>query len=94
MLSHVRSIAEAFRVLTGAAVDADSLLAGRAALLGLSPKGRISAGGATRLMPSRDGWCALTLSRPDDVDAVPALLQSDDVGSDPWPACSSWVADQ
>ena len=27
------------------------------------PDGRISAGGATRLMPGRDGWCALTLSR-------------------------------
>jgi hypothetical protein len=91
VLSHVRSIAEAFRVLTGAAVDADSILAGRAALLGLSPKGRISAGGATRLMPSRDGWCALTLSRADDIEAVPAMLQSDDVGSEPWRDVQQWV---
>ena len=66
------------RQLTGVAVDAEELLAGRAALLGLSPQGRISAGGATRLMRGSDGWCALTLSRPDDVDAVPALVESDD----------------
>jgi crotonobetainyl-CoA:carnitine CoA-transferase CaiB-like acyl-CoA transferase len=84
-------MADAFRALTGAAVDADTVIAGRAGLLGLSPRGRISAGGATRLMPSRDGWCALTLSRPDDVDTLPALLQSE-VGDDPWPAVQRWVA--
>ena len=84
--------ADAFRQLTGVAVDAAELLTGRAALLGLSPQGRISAGGATRLMRSGDGWCALTLSRQDDVDAVPALLESDAVGDDPWPAVQRWVA--
>ena len=45
-------------------------------------------------MRSRDGWCALTLSRHDDVDAVPALLESDAVGDDPWPAVQRWVADR
>ncbi len=59
----------------GIAVDAASLLAGRAGLLGLTRGGRVSAGGATRLLAARDGWCAITLSRPDDVAAVPALLQ-------------------
>jgi CoA-transferase family III len=92
VLSRARRVANAFRALTGAAVDADAIIAGRAELLGLSPHGRISAGGATRLMPSRDGWCALTLSRPDDVDTVPALLQVDAVGDDPWPAVQRWVA--
>jgi CoA-transferase family III len=93
VLSQARRVADAFRALTGAAVDAEEIIAGRAALLGLAPTGRISAGGATRLMPSRDGWCALTLSRPDDVDAVPALVQSDAVGGDPWRAVQNWVAD-
>ena len=41
------------------------------------PGGQVSAGGATRLLPGRDGWCALTLSRPDDIDAVPALVERD-----------------
>ena len=94
VLSRARRAADAFRALTGVAVDAAELLTGRAALLGLSPQGRISAGGATRLMRSSDGWCALTLSRQDDVDAVPALLESDAVGDDPWPAVQRWVAEQ
>jgi CoA-transferase family III len=93
VLSQARRVADAFSALTGVAVDAAEILAGRASLLGLEPPGRISAGGATRLMASRDGWCALTLSRPDDVDAVPALVQSDAVGGDPWPSVQHWVAD-
>jgi hypothetical protein len=87
VLSQARRAADAFGALTGATVDADEILTGRATLLGLS------AGGATRLMRSRDGWCALTLSRPDDVDAVPALVQSDAVGDDPWRAVQAWAAD-
>jgi CoA-transferase family III len=92
VLTRARRAADAFHALTGVAVDAAELLTGRAALLGLSPQGRISAGGATRLMRSSDGWCALTLSRQDDVDAVPALLESDAVGDDPWPAVEQWAA--
>ena len=67
-------------------VDADEILIGRAALLGLRPAGRISAGGATRLLATRDGWCALTLSRDDDVQSVPALLETDVEPADPWTA--------
>jgi hypothetical protein len=59
-------------------------------MLGLARRGRISAGGATRLFAARDGWCALTLSRPDDVAAVPALLEADEVDS--WPAIEAWAA--
>ncbi|MGV0802398.1 CoA transferase, partial [Mycolicibacterium elephantis] len=93
LLSRARRVAEAFGALTGVGVDAGELVAGRATMLGLAPKGRVSAGGATHLMPSRDdGWCALTLSRPDDVEAVPALLQRDTVDDDPWPAVHRWVA--
>jgi hypothetical protein len=94
VVSRARHIAKGFRALTGAEVDADVIIAGRAGLLGHSPQGRISAGGATRLMQSRDGWCALTLSRPDDVDAVPALMQVDAVEDDPWPAVQYWVAER
>ncbi|WP_211697449.1 CoA transferase [Mycobacterium spongiae] len=74
------------------AADAATLLTGRAALLGLTRGGRMSAGGATRLLAARDGWCAITLSRPDDVAAVPALLQADAVLGDPWPMLRRWVA--
>jgi hypothetical protein len=76
----------------GIAIDAATLLTGRAGLLGLTRRGRVSAGGATRLLAARDGWCAITLSRPDDVAAVPALLQVDEVPVDPWPALHRWAA--
>lgn len=74
------------------APDAATLLAGRAGFLGLTRRGRISAGRATRLLPARDGWCAITLSRPDDVAAVPALLHSDEPARDPWPGLRDWAA--
>ena len=93
VLMRARRAADAFHSLTGVSVDAAELLTGRAAVLGLSPQGRISAGGATRLMRSSDGWCALTLARQDDVDAVPALVEADTAGDDPWPAVQEWVAD-
>jgi hypothetical protein len=78
--------------LLGIAVDAAGLLAGRAAQLGLVRRGRISAGGATRLIAARDGWWALTLSRPDDVDVMPALLESGESPDDPWDAVQRWAA--
>jgi len=74
------------------AIDAAGLLTGRAALLGLTRRGWVSAGGATRLLAARDGWCAITLSRPDDVAAVPALVQAAEVPVDPWPRLTRWTA--
>jgi hypothetical protein len=76
----------------GATVDAATLLTGRAALLGLTRGGPVSCGGATRLLAARDDWCAITLSRPDDVAAVPALLHAEEVPADPWPTLAGWVA--
>ena len=92
VLTRARRAADAFRALTGVNVDAAELITGRAALLGLSVPGRVSAGGATHLMPSADGWCALTLSRRDDVAAIPALVESDAVAGDPWQSLARWVA--
>ncbi|EUA37657.1 hypothetical protein I549_0947 [Mycobacterium avium subsp. avium 2285 (R)] len=63
-----------------------------AALLGLRRAGQVSPGGATRLLAARDDHCALTLSRADDLAAVPALLQVDDMAGDPWPALRCWAA--
>lgn len=92
VLGRAGRVAAAVTARTGVAVDAAGLLTGRAALLGLSRGGRVSAGGATRLLAARDDWCALTLSRPDDLAAVPALLRADDVPEDPWPALAHWAA--
>ena len=61
---------------TGKQVRADppELITGRAALSGFTRRGLVSAGGSSFLLPSVDGWCAVTLSRPDDLAAVPAIL--------------------
>lgn len=91
VLSQAQRVADAFTAFTGVDVDAGELIGGRAGLLGIAPRGRVSAGGATRLMPCRDGWCALTLSRGDDLDAVPALLGAPRV-DDEWSAVQTWAA--
>ncbi len=61
---------------TGTMVRADpaELVAGRAAFAGLTRGGQVSAGGASFLLRSADGWCAVTLSRSDDLAAVPAIV--------------------
>lgn len=41
---------------------------------GLTSQGRTTAGGAGQLLPTADGWIAVQLPRPDDVDLVPAWL--------------------
>ncbi len=88
-----RDVSDGAADLDGAVdVDADELLTGRAALLGIAPAGRISAGGATHLLATSDGWCALTLSREDDVEAVPALLKTDTMPADPWAAVAAAAA--
>ena len=92
VLTRANEVATAVSGRLGFGVDAVSLLTGRAALLGLNRGGRVSPGGGTRLLAAQDGWCALTLSRADDLDAVPALLQADDVAADPWPVLKCWAA--
>src|SRR5947208_13352242 len=65
-----------------AAVDLDlaAMLAGRAALLGLTRAGRTAPGGTCRLLRAADGWVAVNLARSDDIDAVPAVIARDDEG--------------
>jgi hypothetical protein len=72
-------------------VDVAAVLFGRAAVLGFTRRGRVSAGGSCRLLRAQDGWVAVSLAREDDVTAVPALVGGDD-GGDPWTAVEVWVA--
>jgi CoA-transferase family III len=75
-------------------VDPVALLTGRAARLGLGRRGRTSAGGRCRLLPAGDGgWVAISLARPTDVEAVPALVGGP-VGEDPWAALVEFAAGQ
>ncbi|MFC9659624.1 CoA transferase [Nocardia sp. NPDC127606] len=92
VLDHARAVADGFTARTGVPIDVGAELTRRAALLGLTRRGRISAGGASRLIATRDGWCALTLARDVDREAIPALLETTTV-TDPWSAISHWAAD-
>src|SRR5204863_8997964 len=58
-------------------VDVFELLNQRAALRGLKSQGTISAGGASRLMQTRDAWITISLGRPDDWQLAAALLGRD-----------------
>ncbi|MDP3139617.1 MAG: CoA transferase [Burkholderiaceae bacterium] len=60
-------------------LDGGVLLAERAALGGLSRRGRTSCGGATHLLACADGDMAVTLSRPDDWELMPAWLEQSGV---------------
>jgi hypothetical protein len=66
-------------------VDGPALLGERAALAGLTRRGDRSAGGATRLVRTGDGWLALALARADDVAALGAWLERPVDPEDPWP---------
>jgi crotonobetainyl-CoA:carnitine CoA-transferase CaiB-like acyl-CoA transferase len=66
-------------------VDIPTLLTGRAALRHWHRQGQTSANGTCRLLLASDGWIALNLSRPSDLDLLPALLERS-VDDDYWPA--------
>ena len=92
VLAEARRVAADIAGLLGVEADAATMLAGRAAMLNLTRRGRVSAGGATRLLATVDGWCAVALPRADDVAALPALMELDAITGDPWMALSHWAA--
>ncbi|SFP20739.1 CoA-transferase family III [Actinomadura madurae] len=90
-----RALAERFsdhtsRTGRAVCVDGPRLLSERAALLGLRRRGGVSAGGACRLLPTADGWAAVSCARPDD-PALLGALAGTEVGDDPWPALGAWL---
>lgn len=71
-------------------LDGARLLAERAALTGHRRGGRVSAGGSCRLLPTRDGWAAVSCARPGDPLLLGALV-GEELPADPWPAVAAWV---
>ena len=65
------------------------VLSERAATQRLRPSGRVSCGGASRLVRCADGWIAVSLARPDDFAAVPAWLG---VGACDWSTVETALA--
>lgn len=79
------------------ALDGPALLGERAALAGVARRGRVSPGGATRVLRAADGWLALTLARPDDLASLPAWLErrpGPDLDRDPWAVAAAALAEQ
>ena len=64
-------------------LDGPALLGERAAQLGLARRGRVSPGGACRLLPTAEGFLAVNLARADDFDLLPAWLERE-VTREPW----------
>ena len=66
-------LAARFAAVTGVRVDGAWLLSERAAFTGHRRRGAVSAGGACRLLPTADGWAAVSCARPDDAALLGAL---------------------
>jgi CoA-transferase family III len=71
-------------------LDGAALLSERAAFTGHRRHGQISAGGATRLLPTSDGWAAVSCARPDDPVLLAALV-GEELSGNPWPAVAAWL---
>lgn len=57
---------------------------------GRTPQGTVSANGSCRLLPTSDGWVAMTLSRAEDWELLPALFRTEIVADD-WDAVAAAV---
>jgi CoA-transferase family III len=85
-------LAAEFAALTGVRINGPRLLSERAAFTGHRRRGAVSVGGSCRLLPTADGWAAVSCARPDDSALLGALV-SQDVGDDPWPALTRWLTE-
>jgi hypothetical protein len=68
------------------------VLGDRARLSGLRRNAPWSAGGAFRTLRALDGWFGLSLSRPSDLELLPALVEGR--VDDPWTDVGKWLAGQ
>jgi hypothetical protein len=71
-------------------VDGSALLGERAAFTGRGRRGPVSVGGACRLLPTADGWAAVSCARPDDPSLLGALVGAE-LPDDVWPAVAAWL---
>jgi hypothetical protein len=87
-----RRLAERIGTATGGRVRVDGarLLGERAAFTGHTRRGRVSVGGGCRLLPTADGWAAVSCVRPDDPALFGALVGAE-LPADPWPAIAAWL---
>jgi hypothetical protein len=75
-----------------AAMTGATIMAERVAPRGFPVPGHLAAGGKSKLLPARDGWIALTLSRDIDHELLPALFGDADFPVDDEAAIAAAVA--
>lgn len=100
MVSRVRWIQQMLAPHLTDVPDLLAVLGERAAIAKLQRGGQTSCGGGTRLLSTHDGWVALCMARPEDVELVPAWLAEfpgptcypHRVGDDLWGAISDAVS--
>ncbi|MCD0448841.1 CoA transferase [Actinocorallia sp. API 0066] len=81
-----------FTAATGVVVAGARLLGERAAVTGRGRRGDVSVGGSCRLLPTRDGWAAVSCARDDDPALLGALAFAEpDEGV--WTAVGRWLRD-
>ncbi|MFW0793931.1 CoA transferase [Gordonia sp. CPCC 205515] len=73
-------------------LDGAQLLAERAAFTGHRRSGARSVGGSCRLLPTADGWAAVSCARPDDPSLLGAMIETA-IDDDPWPAVTRWLSE-
>ena len=71
-------------------VDGPALLGERAALTGMGRNGHTSVGGSARFVRAADGWIVLNLARPEDSEALPALV-GQSLRADDWPTIAAGI---
>ncbi len=74
----------------GLPIDGARLLSERTAFTGHHRRGPVSAGGSCRILPTADGWAAISCARPDDPLLLGALVGAE-LPADPWPAVARWL---
>jgi hypothetical protein len=80
LVDGVERLGRALGSSSGSGLDALALLGERAALMGLWRRGAVSCGGSCRLLPTAGGdHVAVSLPRREDLEAVAAWLELDDV---------------
>jgi crotonobetainyl-CoA:carnitine CoA-transferase CaiB-like acyl-CoA transferase len=91
--SVARELAAVLARAAGIDVDGAALLAERAAFTGGVRRGVVSVGGACRLLPTADGWAAVSYARPDDRQLLAALIGAD-LDGDVWEPVAAWLRER
>jgi hypothetical protein len=87
------SLARSLATSLAVGVDGAALLGERAAFTGLSRRGSTSVGGSCRLLPTADGWAAVSCARPDDRQLLAALIGAE-IDGDVWSPVAAWLRDR